>query len=159
MSIRAMIQIGVQLDSFKNISLSKQGFYQLRVTVYHATVDNSRVSFILYQTYFAYPFSLLSGEKVSNNGKGKSCDYHEISPARIFEESSIFYSRLFMIRYSDETVELQDFCQFRTEIDISPNRPNDPCYANIGLYFGDIASVGPPELFDSDVICKRLIGF
>jgi len=45
MSIRAMIQVGVLLDSFMNIDLPEQGLCQLRVKVYYSNKDNSRVLF------------------------------------------------------------------------------------------------------------------
>ena len=95
------------------------------------------------------PLTLLQGQKISKGAKGKQCDYHNLAPSRIVEDT--FRSRLFMIKYAEEEVELQDFCIFHTEIDIYPKRPSDPCYLSIELYFGDTTSLGPPELIDSEV--------
>ena len=108
--------------------------------------------------YLAQPFSLLRGEKTSKDGKGKQCDYYNISPSQILENSFTFCSRLFMVRFSEEVIELQDFCDFCTEIDILPKKSNDKCYASIELYFGDLTTMGPPELFDIEVIIFAIIG-
>jgi len=43
MSLRALIQVGIQVESFRNINLSEQGFYQLCVRVYHEARDNTKV--------------------------------------------------------------------------------------------------------------------
>jgi hypothetical protein len=43
MSVRALIQVGIQLESFRNINLPKQGFYQLRIRLYHEAADSTKV--------------------------------------------------------------------------------------------------------------------
>jgi len=96
----------------------------------------------------AYPFSLLHGEKTSKSGKGRSLDYYNIVSAKIIETTYTFCSRLFMVRFSEEFIELQDFCQFRTELDIFPSKSLDNCYLQLELYFAEVSSLGPPELLD-----------
>ena len=103
----------------------------------------------------AYPFCLLQGEKLSKAGKGKFCDYHNVSPAKIIEESLSFCSRVFIIHFSEEIIELQDFCQFKTEIDIYPKQYNDKCYISVSLYFCDTDS---PEAVDVKVFNCNIIG-
>jgi len=144
MSLRAILQIAVQLDSFRNVDLPKQGLYQLRVQIYHCGTDIAR-------KYIAYPFSMLRGEKTSKAGKGKVVDYYNIAPSKILEDSHTFCSRLFMVRFAEENIELQDICQFRTEIDVLPLPAPTGCYMELELFFCDISSMGPPELFTADV--------
>lgn len=96
----------------------------------------------------AYPFSLLHGEKSTKSGKGKSCDYFNLVPAQILEDAFTFSSRVFMVRFSEEFVELQDICQFRAEVDCFPLRCADSCCLQAELFFADVSAVGPPELLD-----------
>ena len=63
-----------------------------------------------------------------------------------------------MVRFSEELIELQDFCQFRTELDYFPIKNTDNLYLEISLHFSDISTLGPPELFDPAVIFYIIIG-
>ena len=85
-------------------------------------------------------------------GKGKAVDYYCLTPARILEESYTFCSRLFLVRFAEELIELQDLCQFRTELDIFPDQLHYPLFIDLELLFSDITSIGQAELFtESDV--------
>lgn len=39
MCIRGVLQIAVQVSSFRNVDLSKQGLYQLRIQIYQRSKD------------------------------------------------------------------------------------------------------------------------
>jgi hypothetical protein len=91
----------------------------------------------------------MQGQRMSKGAKGKQCDYHNLAPSQILQDT--FCSRLFMIRYSEEEIELQDLCIFCTEVDIYPKRSLDTCYLSIELYFADNTVLGPPELLDAEV--------
>lgn len=45
MSLRATLELVVQIDRLQNVDLWQQGLYQLRVTVYHYSADGSKVPF------------------------------------------------------------------------------------------------------------------
>ncbi len=53
-----------------------------------------------------------------------------------------------MIRFSEETAELQDFCQFRTEIDLVEGQALYPFYLDIGLYFAELLGGTTTELME-----------
>ena len=50
-----------------------------------------------------------------------------------------------MIRFAEESVELQDICQFRTELDVLPGFEQLPFYLDLELHFYDLAFTGGPE--------------
>jgi len=56
------------------------------------------------------------------------------------------------MRYAGETIELQDFCQFRTEIDIYPTRYSDNCYLCVELYFTSLSPYNINDLLNGKVI-------
>lgn len=56
------------------------------------------------------------------------------------------------MRYAGEIIELQDFCQFRTEIDIYPTKFSDNCYLSVELYFADLSPYNISDLLNGNVI-------
>jgi len=45
-------------------------------------------------------------------------DHHNLLPAQVAEDGSHFTTKVFLIRYCEEEVELQDTILFRAEIDV-----------------------------------------
>ena len=43
MSVRSVIQVAIQIDTFRNIDIPKQGLFQIRTRVYHAPKDDTKV--------------------------------------------------------------------------------------------------------------------
>ena len=56
-----------------------------------------------------------------------------------------------MIRFADEIIEMQDFCQFRTEFDIEPKPTPDLFSMEVELLFSEIANVGQPDLISDSI--------
>lgn len=55
------------------------------------------------------------------------------------------------MRYAGEVIELQDFCQFRTEVDVYPTRFSDNCYLSVELHFADLSSFNITDLLHDNV--------
>ncbi len=89
---------------------------------------------------------MLKGERSSKSGKGKPVDYHDLRMAQVDEEGNAFRSRLFMVRFSEENIELQDFCQFRTEVDLVPGQTRYPFFVDIELYFTETETSCTPQI-------------
>ena len=98
----------------------------------------------------ALPFSLLRGERTPKTSKSKRVDFHNLLPARIQEETHTFYTRSVIINYAEEAAELQDICQFRTEVDLNFETLEPPMYLDLELHYADANDRGPPEIiYDS----------
>ena len=89
---------------------------------------------------------MLKGEKTSKAGRGKRVDYYNLRRAYIIDSTSTFCTRCVMVRYADENIELQDVCQYRTELDIIPGKDLQSMCIEAELMFADQANVGPVEI-------------
>ena len=66
----------------------------------------------------------------------KNC--HNLEPAKAADEESAFYSRQFLIRYADEEVVMNDFCNFRTEVEIAPDYQSTDFFIETALYWANV---------------------
>lgn len=76
--------------------------------------------------------------------KQVSQDPHNLLPPFILEEQSSFVSKTFLIRYCDESIEMNDLIQFRTEIDLLTDYLRTDFCLEVELYFSDLSSLGGP---------------
>lgn len=95
----------IQIHRFKNIELFKQGMYQIRIRVIY---DYNTI------THFADPVQLLV-----NSEKSESKSSSKIVPAHILDEFSCFNSRIMLIRYQEEIINLYEGCEFKFEVPTS----------------------------------------
>lgn len=62
-----------------------------------------------------------------------------------------------MVRFAEEIIELQDLCQFKTEIDVYPKKYNDTCYMSVSLYFSELDTVETKEIKEVDTSELKLV--
>lgn len=122
MDYKREITIGVHLDRFKNIELFKQGLYQVRIRVSYE-LDNA--------IHFVQPVKMWN---ISDKLLKKNCN--NILPAHILDEFSCFNTRVLLVRYQEETVNILESCIFSCRI---PNRPQPlPAKIHADLYFTNL---------------------
>ena len=117
MALKAILEIVLQLDSFRNVDLLKQGLYQVQVSV--AAGEERKV--------MASPFEMMtlgSGNKTMG-----------LLPARIDDQTDSFCSSTVLIRYCDEEMKMTDACLFHLELDL-PSAPQITLEAR--LLFSDL---------------------
>lgn len=108
MAYKAIVSFLVHLESFRNINLSHQGVYFVKISIYEESTSSDPI-------IRAFPLDIYSSiiqikkAKVGN----ESID---LLQSTINNETGEFYSKSFIIRYCEEDVEINDFCEFRTEI-------------------------------------------
>ena len=127
------------MESFRNIDLFNQGVYFIRVSIFNE-IDKER--------YYAHPYNVSSCADRSDTQarkKQKESFHHNVIGARSDEETATFCSRAFMIRYSEEKVEINDFAHFRTEIDVVPGYLDTKFYLQAELMFSDLMTLGGPD--------------
>ena len=98
MALQAIVEVILHLDSFRNVDLTKQGLYQVRLCV--AAGELLQVD--------AVP-----GELVKLGFQSKAVD---LMPARIERETNAMCSSAVLIRYCDEEFKMNDACTFRIEL-------------------------------------------
>ena len=80
-------------------------------------------------------------------------------PATIAEEQNTFSTKVFLIRYCEEEVDINDTVLFRAEIDVADKYLDSEFYLDFDLYFADVNSLGGADnwkQFASNVnnVCK-----
>ena len=99
MSLRAIVDVVLHLESFRNIDLFQQGLYHLRFEVFHSTPSQKR-SASPYNQYVQEPAG-----KASLTLPGGIEDIY-------------YKTRSFYIKYCDEEVEINEIAVFRTEVEL-----------------------------------------
>ena len=120
MSLRAIFDIVIHLDSFRNIDLFQQGIYYLNFQVYHQQGE---------QVFYAAPYNILCKEPTNSK------DVHLISPGQ--PEELGFSSRSFLIKYCDEEIDINEIGVFRCEVELSQDFEIIPITVEVNLMFHD----------------------
>mmetsp|Transcript_13202 Transcript_13202/g.19270 ORF Transcript_13202/g.19270 Transcript_13202/m.19270 type:complete len:671 (-) Transcript_13202:35-2047(-) len=129
MSIRAQFDLVVHLESFRNIDLTQQGLYQLKVVCY--TLQNCL------KTY-AIPFSYAS--KKSRTKNLYKVSPHKIFKGRVNETDNSLRSKVFLVRYSQERVKLNDIGSFKLDVPVDDDFVHHPIYLQVQLLYADFDS-------------------
>jgi len=133
----AIVSTIVHFETYRNIDLLHQGLYFLKAIL---TSEDG--------TQFAFPLDIYSSIHVSKAKKNK-IDYHNILPAVTNDTS--FSTKVFTIRYCEEEVELNDICEFRLEIPITPKYLNTNYNLEVQLHFGELTKIGGVEKLSQHV--------
>ncbi len=70
----------------------------------------------------------------------------DVKPGYVKEEEASFFTRTFIIRYCDEEIELNDFCCFRSEVDVTEDYLRTPFYVESELFFIDMSKLTTKQL-------------
>lgn len=103
MSLNSILELVLQLDSFRNVDLLKQGLYQVQVSCY--TRSNSPDS----------PLNLAQPYEVTSLGPPNKT--MAIQPAQINDQAGLISSSTVLIRYCDEEMKMNDCGVFRLEVE------------------------------------------
>ena len=131
MSINKIKEFSLHLNTFRNIDLLNQGLYQIRVRIYckKEKQDKKLVAIPYYKTESKEMEDFL-------NGEDPICKPHNVIAANINNTTNHFVSKTFLIRYSDEEIELEDYCYFKLESETS----NKIYYIDFELYFSELVA-------------------
>lgn len=119
MSLRAIVDIVLHLESFRNIDLFQQGLYHLKFEIFH-TISSKKFSASPYNQY-----SRESSSKSSLTLPGGIDD--------IYYKSQSFY-----IKYCDEEIEINEIAVFRTEVEINNESSIPPLTIQCSLMYCDV---------------------
>jgi len=103
MSLNSILELVLQLDSFRNVDLLKQGLYQVQVSCFTRS-DSPDAPLHLAQPY----------EVASLGPANKTLT---ILPAQIHDEAGLIGSSTVLIRYCDEEMKMNDCGVFRLEVE------------------------------------------
>jgi pimeloyl-ACP methyl ester carboxylesterase len=117
MSLRAIVDIVLHLESFRNIDLFQQGLYHLKFEIFHLLSG---------QKFSASPYNQYSNESNSSTSIPGGID-------DIYYKSQSFY-----IKYCDEEIEINEIAVFRTEVEINNEAAIPPLIIQGSLMYCDI---------------------
>lgn len=128
MSLRAILDVIINFDSFRNIDIYQQGLYNIKVTICQKINGDE---------YFASPYNLLTKESDKDESRVLEAEIDEIA----------FTSRSFLIRYNDEEIALNEICLFRMELD------HDHLTRNTDIYLkASLMHLSTENLNDNDIM-------
>lgn len=128
MGLKAVIEVVVHFESFRNIELFYQGLYYLQCKLHpisptegepkqYAAPHCSFISHVQHQKN-------LNNSRKASQSAGPVFDHHNLLPHKICAESNSFRTKTFLIRYCEEEVEINDIVLFRCELDVEPGYLN-----------------------------------
>jgi hypothetical protein len=128
MSLNVLKEFLIHFHTFRNIDLLNQGLYQIRTRIYY--VDKyTKLSAVPYN--FAdskeNEYSLISDENTKYN----------IISNHIGENNTDYVTKTFAIRYTDEEVDIDEFCYYRMEIPFEKHLSDLQVTIEVSLYFSD----------------------
>ncbi len=130
-SYNAIVSTIVHFETYRNIDLLHQGLYFLRAQLYSETGNVPGLVLDTYQSPHA------------TKAKKAKIDYHSILPSVTTDTS--FSTKVFTIRYCEEEVELNDVCEFRVEIPVTPKYLETNYILEVQLHFGELTKIGGVE--------------
>ena len=105
MSYRAIVDVTLSIDSFRNVGMFQQGVYFLTYQLFYYK-ENKKI----YGTPYAnIPF-------IYSSDYGKE-NFRNVESSEILDSERLFKTRLFCIRYKREEIPMNEVCQFRAEVD------------------------------------------
>jgi len=128
MSLRAITEIILHLEHFRNVDLVQQGIYFLKFSLFNEDGEKQ---------YYANPYHHESKDTDLLNPKTKKdkVSFHRLTEPYIDNESNSFYSKVFFIRYAEELVVLRDIIKFRTEINVKPGYLETEFFLKVELFY------------------------
>ena len=110
MVIETVVDLTLQLGSFRNFDLMYTGAYRIRAQAYHKTdeVFTGSKSPLKFKKVYALPYLLLS-----SGGTGAECNFFELYEGQVDMTENIFNSSSFYVDYSDVFKEINQICVFR----------------------------------------------
>ena len=119
MSLRAIVEIIVHLESFRNIDLFQQGLYFLQFEIFHS-VNGKKFS--------ASPYNICTPE-INSKGSAKI-------PGQL--EDIYFKSQTFYIKYCDEDIDINEISVFRTEVEVNNEETIPHLSVKCSLMYSDL---------------------
>ncbi|CAG9336161.1 unnamed protein product [Blepharisma stoltei] len=124
MPTRGILEVLIHSESFRNIDLYYQGLYFIQFTAYFKD-ETCEVH--------AIPIQIQPSEHISH-----SKSLHNLWPAQIDDENNAYMTKIFLIRYSDETVKCGEVGIFRAEIEFDLTIEQIPLIIEAELFFSDL---------------------
>lgn len=106
MSYRAILDMTLSIDSFRNVGMFQQGVYFMTYQIYYF---KDSIYKIYASPYANIPFIYSAKQEKSN--------FRSLEQSEILLNEPTFKTRAFSIRFKHEEIPMNEVCQFRAEVD------------------------------------------
>jgi hypothetical protein len=132
MSVNILKEFLLHFNCFRNLDMVNQGLYQIKSKVYYTDKNSNQ--------FYALPYFFSDSKENENN---LQTDEHTIKPHNIIsnhisENNFEYITKTFLIRYSDEEIDLDEFCYFRFEVPQEKLASELTYYIEFELFFSDL---------------------
>jgi hypothetical protein len=127
MSVNILNEFVIHFHTFRNIDLLNQGLYQIHTKIFYTDKTTK---------HYAIPYYFVESRDSENPylTEENTIRPHNIITNYINDSAKEYISKTFLIRYSDEEVDVDEFCYFRIEL---PNKAEVLFHLEFELYFSD----------------------
>jgi hypothetical protein len=161
MSVRALIETVVNLDSFLNVDLYCQGYYFVRLRLYSERPDlNMRIISNPHTHYLTKSaekkelgINCHSSEKSSTLLIPSYIPPHFLRKAETCKKDNTYCSKVFYVRYSEENVQMGEIICFKTEIESDKDISSYEFMLEVELHFWEATS---EEIANNSIVKKSI---
>ncbi len=149
MSINYLYDFVIHYHTYKNIDLVNQGIYNIKTKIF-TNFNNKR--------YYAVPYYFTESKVLENMSQTdeETITAHCIINPKILENNFEYITKSFIIRYSDEEIELDEFCYFRLEIPSNINLNDIEIDIRFYIEFSDFNNSSNVSTFLKGLKFKKL---
>ena len=125
MGLKAICEITILIDRFRNIDLCQQGLYQLQFSCYYQqSLQNIKAQPVNYENLSLYQ---------------TKTNLHNIIQGSINEEKLCIKSRVFFIRFAEEKVKINESFSFYLEIELNDSFTELPLFVDVDLFHAEVS--------------------
>lgn len=114
LSINSIKEFMIHINSFRNIDLLNQGLYHIRLRIFYQKDNKNHFALPYYSTH-SKEIEITRNLETNSQTSQNQIKSHSISPSEISSDGKDYITKTFFIRYSDEEVDIDEFCLFRIE--------------------------------------------
>lgn len=121
--MKAILEVSVILGKFRNIDLAQQGLYQFQITIFYQQLG---------RTHQAQPINLTLIPKKSKRQSPI------IIPGSVNEEAMSIKSQVFLVRFAEQKVNINEIAEFYLELDLNGQNDTSSISVKVDLCYVEV---------------------
>jgi hypothetical protein len=132
MTVNILKEFLLHFNSFRNVDMINQGLYQIKSKIYYTDKNSNH--------FYALPYCFSDSKENENNLQTDEqiIKPHNIISNHISDNNFEYITKTYLLRYSDEEIDLDEFCYFRFEVPQEKVSGEITYYIEFELFFSDL---------------------
>jgi hypothetical protein len=132
MTVNILKEFLLHFNCFRNVDMINQGLYQIKSKIYYTDKNSNH--------FYALPYCFSDSKENENNLQTDEqiIKPHNIISNHISDNNFEYITKTFLLRYSDEEIDLDEFCYFRFEVPQEKVSGEITYYIELELFFSDL---------------------